>query len=127
MKLQDQFPSQYVEIKSFAATRLSGFDEIEHDEIHYELFNSDYYIIGTYQAKQWLGDKAFDAIRVVQEYEQDNFGEVSTDLSDPEKVVNMLAYIIGECVLAESETYQELHNSTVEKADLEKIIAELES
>ena len=125
MNLQDQFPSQYAEIKSFAASRLSEFDEIEHDEIHHELFNSDCYIIGTYEAKQWIGDKAFDAIEAIKEYEEGNFGEVTTDLSSPEKVVNILVYIIGEIVLAESETYQDLHNSTVEKADLKKIIAEL--
>ena len=34
-------------------------------------------------------------------YEIDNFGECYTDLSDPEKVVNMYAYIIGEQVVAE--------------------------
>ena len=30
-----------------------------------------------------------------------NFGEVYTDLSDPEKLINMLYYIIGEEVLSE--------------------------
>jgi len=37
----------------------------------------------------------------VQTYEKDNFGEVYTDLSDPEKLINMLYYIIGEEVLSE--------------------------
>ena len=66
------------------------------DDLHHNAFNTDYYIIGTYQAKQWLGDMAFDVINFIKEYEQDNFGEVYTDLSDPEKIVNMYAYIIGE-------------------------------
>ena len=26
------------------------------DDIHHHAFNTDYYIIGTYEAKQWLGD-----------------------------------------------------------------------
>tara|TARA_R100000231_G_C5329099_1_gene165788 strand:+ start:2647 stop:3042 length:396 start_codon:yes stop_codon:yes gene_type:complete len=64
--------------------------------VHHECFNTDYYIIGTYQAKQWLGDNAFDAIEIIKSYEQDNFGEVFTDLSDPEKVVNMYTFIVGE-------------------------------
>ena len=66
------------------------------DEFHHNVFNTDYYIIGTYQAKQWLGDMAFDVINFIKEYEQFSFGEVYTDLSDPEKVVNMYVYIIGE-------------------------------
>lgn len=69
------------------------------DDLHHEAFNTDYYIVGTYQAKQWLGDMAFNVINHVKEYEQENFGEVSTDLSDPERVVNMYVYIIGEQIV----------------------------
>ena len=66
------------------------------EDLHHHCFNTDYYIIGTYQAKQWLGDHAFEVIDIIKDYEQDNFGQVSTDFSDPEKVVNMYAYIVGE-------------------------------
>ena len=66
------------------------------DDLHHHCFNTDYYIIGTYQAKQWLGDHAFDVINIIKDYEQDNFGQVSTDLSSAESVVNMYAYIVGE-------------------------------
>ena len=34
-----------------------------------------------------------------KEYENDNFGEVNTDFSDAEKVVNMYAYIVGEQIV----------------------------
>ena len=71
------------------------------DDLHHHAFNTDYYIIGTYQAEQWLGDMAFNVINFIKDYEQDNFGEVHTDLSDPEKVVNMYAYIIGEEIVAD--------------------------
>lgn len=71
-------------------------------DLHHEVFNTDYYIIGTYEAKKALEEyDVFDAIEKVQTYEKDNFGEVYTDLSDPEKLVNMLYYIIGEEVLFE--------------------------
>ena len=71
-------------------------------DLHNEMFNTDYYIIGTYQAKEALKEyDVFDAIEKVQTYEKDNFGEVYTDLSDPEKLINMLFYIIGEEVLFE--------------------------
>jgi len=71
------------------------------DDLHHHAFNEDYYIIGTYKAKQWLGDMAFNVIEFIKEYEQFQFGEVYTDLSDPEKVVNMYAYIIGEEIVSD--------------------------
>jgi hypothetical protein len=71
-------------------------------DLHNEVFNTDYYIIGTYQAKEVLEEYGvFKAIDKVQTYENENFGEIYTDLSNPEKLVNMLYYIIGEEVLSE--------------------------
>jgi GDP-D-mannose dehydratase len=71
-------------------------------DLHNEVFNTDYYIIGTYRAKEALNEYGvFEALNKVQNYEKDNFGEVYTDLSDPEKLINMLYYIIGEEVLSE--------------------------
>ena len=71
-------------------------------DLHNELFNTDYYIIGTYKAKEALEEYGvFDAIEKIQTYEKNNFGEIYTDLSDPEKFLNMLYYIIGEEVLYE--------------------------
>lgn len=73
-----------------------------YSDLHNEVFNTDYYIIGTERAKEALTEYGVrDAIEKVQEYEKDNFGGIYTDLSDPEKLVNMLYYIIGEEVLYE--------------------------
>ena len=41
---------------------------IQDNELHHEIFNTDYYIIGTYKAKQWLSDKVFDVIEFIKEY-----------------------------------------------------------
>ena len=68
-------------------------------DLHHEIFNTDYYIIGRYQAKEWLGSDAFDCIYDIQEYENFHFGRVTTDLSCPEKVVNMYVYVVGEEIL----------------------------
>ena len=75
--------------------------ELEQSEIHHEAFNQDYYIIGTWQATQCLGDRAFECIEIIKDYEQDNFGQVTTDFSSPEAVVNMYTYIVGEQVVYE--------------------------
>ena len=39
------------------------------EDLHHNCFNTDYYIIGTYQAKQWLGAAAFDVINYIKEGE----------------------------------------------------------
>lgn len=74
-------------------------NETDFNDIHHEAFNQDYYIIGRYQATKWLAAEVFNIIEIIKEYENDNFGEVYTDLSEPEKVVNMYVYIIGEEVM----------------------------
>ena len=69
-------------------------DNIE--DLHHHCFNTDYYIIGTYQAKKWLDNEVFNIIEFIKDYEMSNFGEVYTDFSDPERIVNMYTYILGE-------------------------------
>ena len=75
------------------------------DDLHHELCNTDYFIIGTYEAKKWLGDNVFDVIEKIKQWELWNVGEVTTDFSDPEKVANMLAYIVGEELLSNCIIY----------------------
>ena len=87
------------------------------DDLHHHCFNTDYYIIGYAQAEEWLGNKAFEIIGIIKDYEQDNFGEVYTDLSDSEKVVNMYAYIVGEQIVFDyleilEEEKEELEEAT---------------
>jgi len=100
-------------------------------DLHHEVFNTDYYIIGTHEAKEALEEyDVFEAIERVQTYEKENFGEVYTDLSDPEKLINMLFYIIGEEVLWEMlEQLRNIKRKLDHRADEEtnaKILEELE-
>ena len=69
------------------------------DDLHHEAFNTNYYITGTYKAKEWLGDNTYEIIGRIVTYEKDNFGELITDISDPEKIVNMYVYIVGEQIV----------------------------
>ena len=104
-----------------------GYDDY-YSDLGYEVF--DYYVVGTYQAKKILEEFGiWDAIAKVQTYEKDNFGEVYINLSDPEKVANMLFYIIGEEVLwdmlSESETLKKEYEEGT-KADEDTNAAILE-
>ena len=93
-------------------------DELENgssslEDIQTNTTNTDLWIIGTYKASQSLEEfneddqlytstslnGAFGAIEYVKDYEADMLSDVNTDLSDPEKVANMVAYINMECVL----------------------------
>jgi hypothetical protein len=119
---------QYQDVKNHAIMMLrDGVGTGDSGELHHKLFNEDYFIIGTFQAKQWLGSEVFDAIETIKEYEQDNFGEVTTDFSNPEKVANMLAYVLGEQILGESETLLNKWNEQLEELDLLAIAEELEA
>lgn len=71
-------------------------------DLHNDVFNTDYYIIGTYLAEKELeAYGVFEAIRLVQDYEMEHFGKVYTDLSEPEKLINMVYYIIGDEIIVE--------------------------
>ena len=86
-------------------------------DLHHEIFNTDYYIVGYYDARIWMGANAFDCIGTVQEYEQAHFGEVTTDLSCPEKVAHIYVYIIGEWILPDA--VQEFKDNLQLELDLE--------
>ena len=101
-----------------------------YSELHHEVFNTSYYIIGTWEAKKALDEyEVWEAIEKVKTYEEDNFGEIYTDLSDPVKVVNMLFYIIGEEVIWEmlnqSKTWDENWNNLADEEINAKILKEL--
>ena len=115
-----------------ASYMISGLEDetglnMDVSDLHHYLLNQDYFIIGTYKAKKWLGSEVFDAIETIREYEQSNFGEVSTDFSNPEKVANMYAYILGEEILSESEVYQQLviEDDILDEDDLKNLIEDL--
>lgn len=85
------------------------------EDWHFHAFNEDYYIIGYYNAEQWLKRheiSAFQSIELCQEYEEENFGEITSIYDNAEKVVNMLAYIYGEELLNEigEELLNEISN-----------------
>ena len=101
------------EIKAYAIDQiqelkkydLEEYNQLVQDgEIHNRLFNEDYYIIGYYQASQWLKTHnigEFEAMAIVQQYEIDHFGESTKVYDNSESVVNMLAYIWGAEILSD--------------------------
>ena len=108
------------EIREFCLERLEeiadykgfeDFSEMDMCELHNQIFNEDYYIVGYYQAEQWLGTDTFQVIAEIKDYEEMNFGEPHTDFSSSEAVVNMYVYILGE------EVIQDCFDEVIEKLE----------
>ena len=94
----------------------SDDDGIALIDIHdYASFNSDPWIKGKYRASEALKDfneedqlytstnlnGVFGAIEYIQDYEIHQYGEVLTNLLNPEKVASMVAFINGEQIINE--------------------------
>lgn len=117
------------EIKNYIIDNMGDYEGTQAEDLHSNLFNNDYYIIGRFQAEEWLknGPGIFNAIGLIKDYENDNLGEVTTDLTEPEKIVNMLTYIIGEELLNDCDALNEtIENSGELTSDvIERIKANL--
>ena len=104
--------SIYQELENYIWERKNDYQNYQEDwnklvddqELHHELFNRDYYIIGYYEASEWLkehGVSILEALAYIDWKEQEMFGESQFDLSDAneENITNMLVYFAGEEVL----------------------------
>jgi len=96
-------------------------------DLHHEVFNTDYYIIGTYKAEQALTQYGvFEAFREIQEYENDHFGKVLTDLSNPEHVANMLYCLKGyeamDAIQENNDKFDEEWNSELDEETRQSLI-----
>lgn len=117
------------------------------NDIFESAFNESYYIFGTYKASQALENfdesdqmyestdlnGVFGAIQYVINYEVEQYGGAdNTDLYDPERLSDMVAYINGEQLMfkisadCDLETYKKLTDKDIEKINnyLDQLINE---
>ena len=86
-------------------------------DLHNRVFNEDYYIIGIQDAKEALREyDVFDAVELVQDYEKEQFGRVESELSDPEHLINMVWYIIGDEIICEMYNIKAFEDNWNEEA-----------
>lgn len=93
-----------IELTEYINDNIDNYKKNDPD-LHHHLFNEDYYIIGYYNADQWLKNhniSVFEALNTIREYEEFNFGETRS-YDNAEETVNMLVYIYGEQLLSELE------------------------
>lgn len=96
-------------------------------DLHTFIFNEDQAFIWTNEAENACDSVGvWSAIRLVKQYEVDNFGESNTEL-EPCKIANMLTYIYGEFLLAQVESLTgEMWDRELTEEDLDIIVSELQ-
>ena len=85
-------------------------EALQDDDLHYKVYNSDYFVIGYYNAEQWLikNDRnyTFEVLGYVQEQEEIALGTIEK-IDNAERLVNLYAYWLGYEVIAELQAEQE--------------------
>ena len=90
------------DLKNHIIDNINNYEGTELDDLHHHLFNEDYYIIGYYNAEQWIKKNdlnTFEIINYCQEQEKENFGEIQNTFDNAEKLVNHYAYWRGQELL----------------------------
>lgn len=95
-------------------------------DLHHYLFNEDYAFIFDNVAEEAIDSvNVWSAIRLVRQYELDNFGETYTEI-EPCKIANMLVYIYGEFLLNQVEHLtSESWDRELTEEDVEQVKEEL--
>lgn len=88
------------------------------------MYNNDYYIIGTYKAKQFLKEYFDDMCECLESYQQE-FGEPYGYINDPERLTSLITLFVAEEILSESKTLNRRWNERLSSNDIKRIINEL--
>jgi len=119
------------EVKDQAIDYLTDNQDLETYgcDLHHEIFNTSYFCNSEKDAKNYLESYGvFEAIKEVRDYEKFNFGEVTTDISNPNKLINMLVYIKGEEILYKSNTLtNDYWNDYIPSEEYKNIIEEIKN
>lgn len=96
-------------------------------DLHHFLFNMGCAFIYDAEAEEACDSVGvWSAIRLVRQYEMNNFGETYTEI-EPCKIANMLCYIYGEFLLAQLQYLQgDTWDRELTEEDLEIIAEQLE-
>ncbi len=112
------------------------FDNIENledncfDDLHYHLFNEDFFIIGYHKAEQFIKENdlnIFELIQYCQEMEKENFGEIQNTFDNAEKLVNHYAYWRGQELLYNIEAINKFDDEREDDRITKEFIKEVQN
>ena len=110
-------------VQSALVDNIASLDLPYAADLHNELYNAQQHYILYAHAKEAVAElDTWECIGAVQKYEQDQFGEVYTPLSDACRVANMVVYIMGYVLLdkiyADTEYFGDKWNEQLTDEDL---------
>ena len=111
-------------IKGEIKDMIMDYEDVYGCDLAYEMYNNDYYIIGTYKAKQFLKEYFDDMCECLEQY-QEEVGEGYKDITNPEKVASLLTLFVAQDVLSESKVLDECWDCRLTEENLEAIKEEL--
>lgn len=89
-------------VKSALVDCITSVTNLPACDLHHALYNEPQHFIYYATAKEATAElDVWECIGAVQKYEQIQFGEVYTPLSDACRVANMVIYILGDALLYE--------------------------
>ena len=99
------------ELLDYAVEQIAELDlDLNDDELHFKLFNEDYYLIGYYQCSEWLKKHnigEFEAWFVLNDLMLDHFGEINKINFNSEFIVNNLVYFWGYEIMGELKEFSD--------------------
>ena len=111
-------------IKDEIKDMIMDYEDVYGCDLAHEMYNNDYYIIGTYKARQFLKKYFDDMTECLEQYEEE-VGETYPDITNSEKLATLLALSVAEDVLCESKTLDEYWDCRLTEENLEAIKEEL--
>ena len=111
-------------IKDEIKDMIMDYEDVYGCDLAHEMYNNDYYIIGTYKAKQFLKEYFDDMTECLEQYEEE-LGETYPDITNSEKLATLLALSVAEDVLCESKTLSKCWGRRLTEENLEAIKEEL--
>lgn len=111
-------------IKDEIKDMIMDYEDVYGSDLAYEMYNNDYYIIGTYEAKQFLKEYFDDMLECLEQYGEE-IGGTYPDITNAEKVATLLALFVAQDILNESKTLDECWGRRLTEENLEAIKEEL--
>lgn len=110
------------------ADNIENYEGQYFSDLHHYLFNEDYYIIGYYQAEQFIKENdlnTFDLITYCQEMEKEQFGEIQTTFDNAEKLVNHYAYWRGQELIYNIQAIENFRGEKITEKLINEVIEEV--
>lgn len=97
---------------------------VEIADLIFEMYNNDYYIIGTYQAEEFIGKHVHEVFRSLKHY-QEEFGDAYPDIENPEKVATLTVLMIAEEIFNSNDVVSKNWDKKLNDSNVKRIIDSL--